>query len=60
MNYEIKETCSCGATLTYDESVDFILESKIGEIQREFHDQHKHCLNNKPKVPEAEAGDDDQ
>lgn len=41
MRYSIKETCSCGATLIFQEIVSKSYEKQHSYAQSKFHDFHK-------------------
>ena len=44
MQYKIKETCSCGAVLEFEENVqDTLIQSRIRSIQENFHKEHQEC-----------------
>lgn len=43
MKFKIKETCSCGALLEYEDDVTDGYLSNVDRRQRAFHKAHKDC-----------------
>ena len=41
----IKESCSCGAMLIFEEVTSNYWEERTSSLQRDFHQEHKVCRN---------------
>lgn len=52
MRETIKESCSCGAILEFEQTMEFSWQTQVGYRQTEFQKAHQQCRNLRFEYPE--------